>query len=240
MTTNNSIPFSTSHSSSSDDLKREEISFFNNISKFIEDLSTNYNYKPLKYYNTIVKNTKTDNRSGIRKHINIFRNYMNAHSNSIKSRNFNNLKKIVYPSDKMDISIDIKGILMKLSKEEDSQEEFDIIWKHLENFLYLSDPSANKEIFNGEKKEDKKIIDDNDPNSELVNDTLNTIQAHLSPEQMSDPGSAVMNLFSSGALSELISSTSNKVNSGKMNTKSLIKTARNLLASLEAEEESSD
>jgi hypothetical protein len=228
--------------SPSDDLKVEEISFFNNISKFVEDLSTNYNYKPLKHYNTIVKNTKTDNKAGMRKHINIFRNYVNAHSNSIKSRNFNNLKKIVYPAEKMEISIDIKGILMKLSREESSQEEYDIIWKHMENFLYLSNPIVNKELVMNEKneKEDKKIIDDNDPNSEFVNDTLNTIQAHLSPEQMADPGTAVMSLFSSGALSGLISSASNKANSGKMNTKSLIKTAKNLLASLEEEDGSED
>lgn len=207
-----------------------EYKFFENITSFIANLTKVFEKDKCltRYAKLIQKCNPFDNKQATRKHISIFRNFVNENKSDIKSKNVN-IKKIVYSSEPLDISINLS---LFLHKSIDDNKK--VIWDYLQVFLYLTNPEEKDGGGINEESVPSSLNDD--PNAEFVSSAIGKIQESLTPEQMKDPGMAITGLFASGALNSLITDTNNKVNSGSLNVKSLLGTARKLLDDLEASE----
>jgi|SRR3989344_1864870 len=206
-----------------DDEKNEKI--FNIIKEFISDLTV-LNLKNVHSYNTILKATTLQHKVAIKKHVSLFKNYCCLNNDAIREKNKDLLKSRVVYSKK--VFLDFKLILLITS-----EEETETIWKYLLLLLYYIDPSdKTRSIL-------KTITNEEDRETKLVDDIVTKL-SNAQPSEETDATTAIMNLMSSGVISEITSNITSESNKGNINLKKLLGTMNNLIEKLMNEEDKSD
>jgi hypothetical protein len=205
---------------------QDNTKIFQAINEFIGDITSIYGelLTELKAYDLLLSKTTLKHKKAIENHVSIFRNYCKLNEKVIISKDETKIENIKYNEK---ISIDIKHIF-SIATTTDKVS----IWNHLLTLLYYTNPSVELKatILNKSKKGE----DDNE--SKFLENMVDKLQNNLSEESMSNPMSAMMSLFSSGVIGDLMSSAQQGQNSGQLNIKKLLGTVNKLVENLSEDE----
>lgn len=203
---------------------------FNTICNFIRDLSASFGskQKSLLLYGHLIEKTGLIHIDPVKKHINIFKKYIEENQEAIEDRDKSKFKTLTISySDK--VAIDLKGIFTLCDKEEEK-----VIWNHLLTISavlnplgnakqILKDMTASKKGGGGDINEDnflKNIMD------KIGSEVENYDTDNMNPMQM------IGSMMSSGALNDIFQSISSGLNEGNLDLGSMMNSMQSLVSNL--------
>jgi hypothetical protein len=194
---------------------------FKAITTFSNELNENFGSNKqnhsLKLYDRLISKTALSHDKAIKKHIEIFRNFVITNRDGILSKDFKKFSntKAEYS---LKVYIDFSNIFNIADKE-----TTEIIWKHLLTISALLDPAGNaKEIL----KNNKESLNEAD----FLTDIINKVETHVKPD--SNPMEAVSSILSSGVFTDLISGMNNGIQEGSLDLGKLMGTVQKMCTSL--------
>lgn len=194
---------------------------FQHIVKFVEDLSTEFGSKQhsLVLYNRLLEQTKITHQESIKKHINLFLDFVTKNKQAILEKDVSKLTetKIEY-SKKVNIKMDEVFKMADASATE-------VIWKHL--LVIMSSLNPSDEAINVLKKS----MEEKSNEGEFLSSLVSKIEKSVDPNT-TDPMSAIMGLMSNGVFTDLISSMNNGMQNGSLDIGKLFNTVQGMMSSL--------
>jgi hypothetical protein len=203
---------------------------FNTICNFIRDLSGSFGnkQKSLLLYGHLIEKTGLIHIDPVKKHINIFKKFVEDNQDAIEKRDKNlfQTNSISY-SDK--VSIDIRNIFDVCDKDEEK-----IIWKHLLTISAVLNPVGNakqilKELTASKKGGGGDINEDNflkNIMEKIGSEVENYDADSMNPMQM------IGSMMSSGALNDVFQSISSGLNEGNLDLGSMMNSMQSLVSNL--------
>ncbi len=186
---------------------------FNTICNFIRDLSASFGnkQKSLLLYGHLIEKTGLIHIDPVKKHINIFKKYIEENQEAIENRDKSkfNSTSISY-SDK--VAIDLKGVFSMCDKEEEK-----VVWNHLLTISAVLNPLGNaKQILkdltassSGKKGGGSDFNEDNFLKN--IMDKIGSEVENCDTENM-NPMQMIGSMMSSGALNEIFHTISSGLN----------------------------
>jgi hypothetical protein len=194
---------------------------FQNIVKFIEDLTTGFGSKQhsLVLYNRLVSKTKIIHVDSVKRHINTFHEFITINEQAIIEKNISKIKNpIIFYSKKVNIKMDE---IFKMADNETSE----IVWRHL--LVIMNGLNPKPEVTNILKKSLEEKSNEGDFLSNLVSKLENTVDPNTT-----DPMSAIMGLMSNGVFTDIISSMNTGMSDGSLNLEKLFSTVQGMMTTL--------
>ena len=202
-----------------------EVTTFNAISKFIEELNKLFGkrHKPLKLYHHLIEKTTFSHKKAIRKHIEGFRKFCIANRDAIVHTKSSLLKMKVLTYSKH-AYIDM-AVIFKLA----TTDVIQVIWKHL---LYISarvDPAGNaKKVLTKNVSEGKTSGNE----AKFLENIISKVETSVGSDTK-DPMSALSSIMSSGVFTDLLGGMQNGLQSGQLDLGKLMGAVQGMVSNLE-------
>lgn len=205
---------------------------FNTICNFIRDLNASFGnkQKSLMLYGHLIEKTGLIHMEPVKKHISIFKAFVQANEDAIEKRNKKLFKtgKIMYSER---VAIDLLGVFQMCDRDEES-----VIWNHLLTISAVLDPNSNAKKVLKEMRETKSTpsgagggMEDNFLKN-IIDKIGNEISTHdgedLNPMQM------IGSMMSSGVLNDVFQSLSTGMNDGNMDLGKMMASMQGLMQNL--------
>lgn len=204
--------------------EEQTLKIFSHLVKFINNLNDVFGKKQhsLQLYNRLITATKLTFNSGISRHIEIFRNFVEKNKQAIKEKNIEKLNEpIIFYS--KNVNIKMKEIF-RMSDLETQLE----IWKHLivistlinpsiENRIVLKD-NIKKSNFKCQTREDRVLQE----TADFIKDNINL------DDIQSNPASTIASLVSSGVIANVFSKITNELSDKEFNMGNLIQSMQKM------------
>lgn len=204
---------------------------FNTICNFIRDLSASFGnkQKSLLLYGHLIEKTGLIHIDPVKKHINIFKKYIEENQEAIENRDKSKFKttSISY-SDK--VAIDLKGVFSMCDKEEEK-----VVWNHLLTISAVLNPLGNaKQILkdltaSSSGKKNPNLNEDNFLKN--IMDKIGSEVENYDTENM-NPMQMIGSMMSSGALNDIFQSISSGLNEGNLDLGSMMNSMQSLVGNL--------
>lgn len=203
---------------------------FNTICNFIRDLSASFGnkQKSLLLYGHLIEKTGLIHIDPVKKHINIFKKYIEENKEAIENRDKSkfNSTSISY-SDK--VAIDLKGIFSMCDKEEEK-----VVWNHLLTISAVLNPLGNakqilKDMTSSSAKKNPDLNEDNFLKN--IMDKIGSEVENYDTENM-NPMQMIGSMMSSGALNDIFQSISSGLNEGNLDLGSMMNSMQSLVGNL--------
>ena len=206
---------------------------FNTICNFIRDLSASFGnkQKSLLLYGHLIEKTGLIHIDPVKKHINIFKKYIEENQEAIENRDKSkfNSTSISY-SDK--VAIDLKGVFSMCDKEEEK-----VVWNHLLTISAVLNPLGNaKQILkdltassSGKKGGGSDFNEDNFLKN--IMDKIGSEVENYDTENM-NPMQMIGSMMSSGALNDIFQTISSGLNEGNLDLGSMMNSMQSLVGNL--------
>lgn len=201
---------------------------FNTICNFIRDLNGSFGnrQKSLMLYGHLIEKTGLIHIEPVKKHIGIFKHFVEENRDAIEGRNKNAFKTdTIFYSEK--VGINMRSIFELCDKEEEK-----VIWTHLLTISAVLDPLGNA-------KQVLKTISATTSNKNAQGDNfLKNIMEKIGSEVENcdadniNPMQMIGNLMSSGALNDIFQSISSGVNDGNLDLGSMLNTMQSMVGNL--------
>jgi hypothetical protein len=217
----------------------ENLKIYTKILAFVKELNDNFGskYNNVHLYYKLLKKTKVSNQNAIIKHNLIFKNFYNENKNFIINKSIKDIvKDNIHFSDK--VYINIKQIL--LDSDNDSKET---MFKHLQLISYLLTKDQDvKKCLIGISNDDGKSISGRDPSiiasssedneKQFINGFVNKIEGAFKDKNYDNPLMATFDLLQSGIFTEVVSSMSKDISSGKLDINKLLGNVQGMVSDL--------
>jgi hypothetical protein len=208
---------------------------FNTIVNFIRDLNSCFGakQKSLMLYGHLIEKTGLINIDPVKKHIQIFKQFVQINEDGIMNRNKKMLKttRIVY-SDK--VAIDLGSILQMCDKEEEA-----IIWNHLLTISAILNPESQaKQILRELKEKAHTNSGSSGKEGDFLQNIMSKITEHASQQDLlggesdANPMSMITNLMSSGVFTDIFQSLSTNLNDESMDIGKLMGSMQNMMGEI--------
>lgn len=193
-----------------------QVDVYKKITEFVSDLNATFGNRQhsLQLYNRYLE-TKVHGEEEKRNHIDIFSKFINENEEAISSRDTIKLKETNIIFNKKCI---IKlGEIFKIA-DNDAQKA---IWNHLLVIKTAINPTdeAVKNI--------QEMVDTSTTEGKFINTMFEKISGSINPNE--DPQSALMSMFSSGLVPQLVGDMTSKMEKGEINMNSLMSTFQGLI-----------
>lgn len=201
---------------------------FNTICNFIRDLNASFGVKQksLMLYGHLIEKTGLIHIEPVKKHINIFKTFVENNAEAIENRNKKMLKspKILYSER---VGIDMYAIFQMCDKEEEI-----VIWNHLLTISAVLHPQGNS----------KKVLQDlNTPKSGsgggeenflkgIIDKIGNEIETHEGEDL--NPMQLIGKMMSSGVLNDVFQNLSKGMNDGNLDLGNMMNSMQGLMSNL--------
>lgn len=206
---------------------------FNTICNFIRDLSASFGnkQKSLLLYGHLIEKTGLIHIDPVKKHINIFKKYIEENQEAIENRDKSkfNSTSISY-SDK--VAIDLKGVFSMCDKEEEK-----VVWNHLLTISAVLNPLGNakqilKDLTASSSKKKGGGSDFNEDNFlKNIMDKIGSEVENCDTENM-NPMQMIGSMMSSGALNDIFQTISSGLNEGNLDLGSMMNSMQSLVGNL--------
>jgi len=205
---------------------------FNTICNFIRDLSASFGskQKSLLLYGHLIEKTGLIHIDPVKKHINIFKKYIEENQEAIEDRDKSKFKTLIISySDK--VAIDLKGVFALCDKEEEK-----VVWNHLLTISAVLNPLGNaKQILKDMTASKKGGGGDSDINEDNflknIMDKIGSEVENYDTENM-NPMQMIGTMMSSGALNDIFQSISSGLNEGNLDLGSMMNSMQSLVSNL--------
>lgn len=206
---------------------------FNTICNFIRDLSASFGnkQKSLLLYGHLIEKTGLIHIDPVKKHINIFKKYIEENQEAIENRDKTKFKTFsISYSEK--VAIDLKGVFSLCDKEEEK-----VVWNHLLTISAVLNPLGKaKQILkdlstssSGAKKGGTDLNEDNFLKN--IMDKIGSEVENYDTENM-NPMQMIGSMMSSGALNDIFQSISSGLNEGNLDLGSMMSSMQSLVGNL--------
>ena len=174
----------------------------------------------LELYDLLMEKTGIVHQEPIRKHIQLFRNFLTVNENAILENNEENMKqwKIEF-SEK--VFIDLKGIF-SICVESDKET----IWQHLLTLMAVLIPTSNAKNVLKEKKANKNKEGD------FLTNLINKVEKHVDPSSASDPAQMMSGILSSGLFSELMDDMNRGMSDGDLDITKMMGSLQGMIGNM--------
>lgn len=224
----------------------KQLEAFSAISSFVNDLWDAFgNVKkasPLALYHRLVEGIKITDKESIKKTVDGFKTFLKQHELSIMKGDFEAVPQgtvIPYGANKR-ICIEIQSFFYRSRNDKDTLE---VIKRHLLTIGMILDPREDKmtELENSQKTVDAMAemlpgLDMKSKEGQFINDILENAKTSLQDIDTSNPMTAMMAIYNSGALQKMMTG----MQTGEMNPKSLAKMMKKTLNTLLPDDEDDD
>lgn len=207
---------------------------FNTICNFIRDLNASFGtkQKSLLLYGHLIEKTGLIHIDPVKKHISIFKEFVEENQEAIEKQEKALLKSpVISYSEK--VAIDV-GSIFKLS----DREEEKVIWNHLLTISAVLNPLGNaKQILKtlSENQQHQRTSTSssasNDNFLKNIMDKIGSEVQNCDTENM-NPMQMVGNLLSSGALNDVFQSLSSSMNDGNLDLNSMMNSMQSMMSNL--------
>lgn len=210
---------------------------FNTICNFIRDLNASFGgkQKSLMLYGHLIEKTGLIHIEPVKRHITIFRNFVETNEEAIMSRDKKKMKttKIIY-SEK--VAIDMANIFQMCDREEEA-----IVWNHLLTISAILNPESQAKQILKELK--SKAEEGGNKEGDFLQNIMGKITDHVNASgeeggQDPNPMAMIGSLMSSGVFSELFQTFSTGLGDeggatgGGMDMSKLMGTMQNMMGEL--------
>lgn len=201
---------------------------FKCIVSFIHDLNEMYGetQKSLQLYDLLMEKTGIVHQEPIKKHINVFTNFVVENEESILEKNAELLKleKIEY-NDK--VFINMKEIFN--IADGDSKAA---IWEHLMTLSAVLNPTSKAKQILMEQKAEKTEKGESSSSEDFLTNIIKKVSDNITPDTASDPSSMMSNLMSSGLFGELIEDMNNGISNGDIDLGQMMNSLQGVMSNL--------
>ena len=197
---------------------------FRSILTFVSDLNAEFGetHKPLRFYNHLLEKTTFSHTAAIQKHIDLFSEFSCQNRDALNKP----IGELPFPrvqfSEK--VYIDVGALL-----QEASDETAGVIWQHLLTISAVMDPAGNAKVMLSAMKTAMverapsglgQILGGGGKSGHSLDSIVEKLQGHVQPN--SNPAEVISSLMSSGVFTELVTSLTQDMQSGKLDIKSLL------------------
>ncbi len=191
-------------------MDQHEFTIFKAISDFVSDLNTVYGekHKSIALYHRLVSKTTIVDKDPVRKHINVFARFCDANSKALEEKDAGNIvDPLIKYSDRVFVKLDT------VMEHSDSDTRA-AIWNHLLTINALIHPGERSlELLRTSRASDE----------DFITDIIDAVSSNIDPTTTTNPMAAAMALVSSGKLTDIISSMSDKFASGTLDPETMLK-----------------
>ncbi len=191
-------------------MDQHEFTIFKAISDFVSDLNTVYGekHKSIALYHRLVSKTTIVDKDPVRKHINVFARFCDANSKALEEKDAGNIvDPLIKYSDRVFVKLDT------IMEHSDSDTRA-AIWNHLLTINALIHPGERSlELLRTSRASDE----------DFITDIIDAVSSNIDPTTTTNPMAAAMALVSSGKLTDIISSMSDKFASGTLDPETMLK-----------------
>lgn len=192
-------------------MDQHDFTIFKAISDFVSDLYTVYGekHKSIALYHRLVSKTTIVDKDPVQKHIAVFTRFCDANSKALEERD---ASKIVDPLIKYSDRVFVK---LDTIMEHSDKETRTAIWNHLLTINALIHP--------GERSLELLKTSSEAGDDDFITDIIDAVSSNIDPVTNANPMAAAMALVSSGKLTDIISSMSDKFASGTLDPEALLR-----------------
>jgi len=202
----------------------ELLNIFKAISEFVFDLDLVFGktHKEVLLYKRLLSKTTILNEGPVKRHVNIFKTFIDSNISAIIEKCTDNLAthKLVYSER---VFIDLYTLLKECDKDTETA-----VWNHLLKINALINPSEQSLALTSFLNNHSKSTLSSAGEDDLLSDLITTVKDSLTGETVSNPMETAMSLVSSGKLSNIISTMTQKFSSGALNPEDLLKKVMNI------------
>ena len=218
MTTELSLPV---YSDSND-----QIVLFKCIVDFIHALKEMFGEKQhsLELYDLLMEKTGIIHQEPIKKHIHIFYQFVSENQDAILERNKETLQTTTIKYSEK-VFIDIEAIF-----KESTNEDAEMIWKHLLTLLAILIPTSNAKQVLQNISTKKKPDSMNEEN--FLTNIMKKVGNHIDPSKSSDPTAMMSDIMESGVFTELVKDMNDNVNNGSLDIQKMMGNLQGMLGNL--------
>jgi len=192
-------------------MDQHEFAIFKAISDFVADLNTVYGekHKSIALYHRLVSKTTILDKDPVRKHIGVFTRFCDANSKALEEKDANRIvDPLIKYSDRVFVKLDT------IMEHSDSETRA-AIWNHL--------LTINALIYPGERSLELLRTSREASDDDFITDIIDAVSSNIDPTTNTNPMAAAMALVSSGKLTDIISSMSDKFASGTLDPEAMLK-----------------
>lgn len=198
----------------------ELLNIFKAISEFVFDLELVFGktHKEVLLYKRLLSKTTILNEGPVKRHVNIFKTFIDSNLTAISEKCTDKLttNKLVYSER---VFIDLYTLLKECDKDTETA-----VWNHLLKINALINPSEQSLALTS-------FLSNTSPSNgedDLLTDLISTVKDSLTGETVTNPMETAMSLVSSGKLSNIISTMTQKFSTGALNPEDLLKKVMNI------------
>jgi predicted HicB family RNase H-like nuclease len=218
-----------------ENLNTDKMKIFKYVVDFVDDLSTLHEKnRALTLYNKLLSSILTSNdkvkERGIDNVVSGFKTFLLYHRGNILSDTLERIQRgeIIRYNNSETIYIDIQRFIYKA--DDDTKLA---IRRHLLNIASVLDPEA-KSVLQECKSSKEKVdivlesVNDGTEEGKLICDMVTKVSNSMENSQSSNPGAAIMELFTSGTFSKMAAD----LESGKLNPEKLLSNLQNSMGKI--------
>lgn len=211
-------------------MSQSNLIVFQAISNFTKCLAEIYGseQKSLALYERLINHTTLSHADAIEKHIAAFRAFCTTNRDKILEQNDKELDNpsIVYSPR---VYINLKPIFEKADEDTKST-----IWSHLVSILALVDKTSSSLCKDALAKLMTKIDEPTPESDDFISNIMNKVEKHVKPD--ASPQEAMASIFSSGIISELMTSFTTGMQNGQMDVGKLMGSVQKMMGGIQGEE----
>lgn len=198
---------------------------FNTICNFIRDLNASFGnkQKSLLLYGHLIEKTGLIHIEPVKKHIHIFKEFVEENQEAIEERNKSMFKTgVLSYSEK--VAIDLQSIFETCDKEEEK-----VIWNHLLTISAVLNPIGKAKQILKTMSEKPKGKEENFLKN--IMDKIGSEVEGMDGENM-NPMQMIGSMMSSGAFNEIFQSLSSGMNDGNLDLGSMMNSMQSIMSNL--------
>lgn len=208
------------------------LSFVDDLwSVFGSDESKTKKKSPLYLYKYLVEKITFKDTNGINTVLNSFKAFFAVHEDSIMNDNLQNIPRdtVIRYGESPRVYLEIQKYIYQTQKDKPTQEA---IRQHLITISSILEPNKKKLA---ELDKSLHAISNNSNEGQFISDIMGRAQSkvnNLGDIDMNNPASAVMGLFQSGIITDMVAGMQEGVASGRMDPKKLMSTMQSMMSSM--------
>ncbi len=215
-----------------------ELKVFSKILSFVNEYKNVFSEPSIDKYYRLLKKTKISNTNGIKKHIEIFKTWLELNHQAILTQNVSEIHEPISISEQVYLPI-------RQSLEKTDKETRQSIFKHLQVISYRISPneelkkvlaqsqsSSTPSTNTSTKTNLNSSEEEKGQEEEFLNKFMGKIENSFSDKEFNDPMTATMSMLQSGVFTELISDMNQGMNNGQLDMNRLLGSVQGMLGSL--------
>ena len=208
-----------------DILSENEITIFHNIVNFIgaiNDLHGEFS-ENIALYNILLEKTGLVHKDPVRKHIQMFSDFLKANHEAIIEKQAGQLvdHRIEYSPK---VYLDFEE-LFRITDE----DNVEVLWQHLLALLALVDPlSKARDLVRAQNKD----AADEEKESNFISNIVQKVTENIDENKMKDPAEMVNSILGSGIFSELVQDMNNGITSGDLDLSKMMGGLQSIMGDL--------